>query len=73
MGLGLTAHAGTNSFPSFYFGYHGFSPSLTNILQWLANPNMPPEQAMCLKVFYEAHLLTEVTPMRALGPMSSFH
>lgn len=74
MGVGFTTHAGTNSFPASIPAITAsMNPrSFTNILQWLANPNMPPEQAMCLEAFYEAHLLTEVTPLRAFGPMSSF-
>ncbi|KAF8274552.1 Phosphomevalonate kinase [Lactarius quietus] len=41
-------------------------------VQWLANPNMIPEQAMCLKAFYEAHLLTEQIrgKMREMGNLA---
>jgi phosphomevalonate kinase len=41
-------------------------------MQWLANPNMPPEQALCLEAFYEAHLLTEQirSKMREMGKLS---
>jgi phosphomevalonate kinase len=69
--LGLTAHAGTTSFPASISAITA-SPSLTPILQWLANPNMPPEQALCLEAFYEAHLLTEVTPLCRLVPCHHF-
>ena len=48
-------------------------PSLTHVSQWLANPNMEPGQAMCLEAFYEAHLLTEVTPRVRLVPIVIIH
>ena len=34
---------------------------------------MEPEQAMCLEAFYEAHLLTEVTPRVRLVPIVIIH